>query len=60
MSQTIGYITLVVRDYGEAIAFFTQPWASTSSKTLPPKTATVVTNAGSWSRRAAPEGQPSC
>jgi lactoylglutathione lyase len=24
MSQSIGYITLVVRDYGEAIAFFTQ------------------------------------
>ena len=24
MSQTIGYITLVVRDYDEAIAFFTQ------------------------------------
>jgi catechol 2,3-dioxygenase-like lactoylglutathione lyase family enzyme len=24
MSQTIGYVTLVVRDYDEAIAFFTQ------------------------------------
>jgi catechol 2,3-dioxygenase-like lactoylglutathione lyase family enzyme len=24
MSQTIGYITLVVRDYDEAVAFFTQ------------------------------------
>jgi len=28
MTQNLGYVTLVVREYDEAMAFFTTRWAS--------------------------------
>lgn len=59
MAQTVGYLTLVVRDYDEAIAFFTQSLGFDLIETRPPKTAKAVISDGSWSLRTAPAEQPS-
>jgi catechol 2,3-dioxygenase-like lactoylglutathione lyase family enzyme len=59
MSQTIGYTTLVVRDYDEAIAFFTRSLGFDLIEDTPSKTARVVKNDGSWSLHAAPAERPS-
>ena len=54
MSQTIGYITLVVRDYDEAIAFFTGSLGFDLIEDTPSKDRKAVINDGHWSLRAVP------
>ena len=39
MTQTMGYVTLVIRDYDEAIAYFTQSLGFDLIEDSPPKTA---------------------
>jgi len=47
MRQRIAHVSLLVRDYDEAISFFTRASGSNSLKTTRPQTAKGVTNAGS-------------
>jgi catechol 2,3-dioxygenase-like lactoylglutathione lyase family enzyme len=54
MSQTIGYITLVVRDYDETIAFFTGSLGFDLIEDTPSKDPKAVINAGSWLLLAVP------
>jgi catechol 2,3-dioxygenase-like lactoylglutathione lyase family enzyme len=46
-------VTVIVRDYDEAIDFFTGPWASNSPRTTRPPPPTADRSAGWWYDRPA-------